>query len=73
MKSIIQFKITKDEGTYIAEGVDLAIVTDAPTLDALVANISDAVELYFKDENISELEFNPNSSIHLNYEIPQYA
>lgn len=73
MKSIIQFKITKDEGIYIAEGVDLAIVTDAPTFDALIVNISDAVELYFKDENISELEFSSHPSILLNYEIPQYA
>lgn len=73
MKSIIQFKISQSEGTYIAEGVDLAIVTDAPTLDALVVNITDAVELYFKDENILELEFSPNPSILLNYEIPQYA
>lgn len=73
MKSIIQFKISHSEGTYIAEGVDLGIVTDAPTLDALVVNISEAVQLYFKDEKIEELEFNPNSAILLNYELPQYA
>ena len=73
MKSIIQFKISKSENTYIAEGVDLAIVTGADTLDELVKNISEAVELYFKDENIAELEFNAHPSILLNYEIQQYA
>ena len=73
MKSIIQFTISQSEGIYIAEGVNLAIVTDAPTLDDLVVNISDAVELYFKDENPEDLEFKPNPSILLNYEIPQYA
>ena len=73
MKSIIQFKITQSEGTYIAEGVDLAIVTGADTLDDLVKNISEAVELHFEGENESTFEFTANPSILLNYEIPQYA
>ena len=73
MKSIIQFKITQSEDTYVAEGVDLAIVTEADTLDQLVKNISEAVELHFEDEDTSALEFCPNPSILLNYEIPQYA
>ena len=73
MKSVIQFKITKDENTYIAEGVDLAIVTGADTLDELVKNISEAVELHFEGEDESTFEFTTKPSILLNYEIPQYA
>ena len=73
MKSIIQFKVTKDDDTYTAEGVDLAIVTGADTLDELVKNISEAVELYFEGEEESTFEFTAKPSILLNYEIPQYA
>jgi predicted RNase H-like HicB family nuclease len=73
MKSIIQFKISQSEGTYIAEGVDLAIVTGADTLDELVKNISEAVELHFEGEDEATFEFTSKPSILLNYEIPQYA
>ena len=73
MKSIIQFKISKSENTYIAEGVDFAIVTGADTLDELVKNISEAVELHFEGEDESTFDFTAKPSILLNYEIPQYA
>jgi predicted RNase H-like HicB family nuclease len=73
MKSIIQFKITESEGTYIAEGVDLAIVSEASTLDQLVKNIEEAVSLHFEGEDESTFEFSSKPSILLNYEIPQYA
>jgi len=73
MKSIIQFKISKSDNSYIAEGVDLAIVTGADTLDELVKNIKEAVELHFEGEDESTFEFTNKLSILLNYEIPQYA
>ena len=73
MKSIIQFKISKSDNSYIAEGVDLAIVTGAGTLDELVKNIKEAVELHFEGEDESTFEFTNKPSILLNYEIPQYA
>ncbi|PIW96609.1 hypothetical protein COZ82_04105 [Candidatus Kaiserbacteria bacterium CG_4_8_14_3_um_filter_38_9] len=73
MKSIIQFKISKSDNSYIAEGVDLAIVTGADTLDELVKNIKEAVELHFEGEDESTFEFTNKPSILLNYEIPQYA
>jgi predicted RNase H-like HicB family nuclease len=50
MRNIAQFKVSEDEGTYIAQGVDLAIVTQANTLDELVKNIEEAVSLYFYTE-----------------------
>lgn len=73
MKSIIQFKISQSEGSYIAEGVDLAIVTGADTLDELVKNISEAVALHIDGEDLTTFEFGPKPAILLNYEIPQYA
>jgi len=45
MKNIVQIHIYKGEKYYIAEGVDLPIVTQAKTLDELVKNIKEAVEL----------------------------
>jgi len=74
MKSIIQFKISNSDGVYTAEGIDVAIVTEATSFDALVQNISEAVALHFDGEDAAALEFaTSRPSILLNYEIPQYA
>lgn len=48
MKTIAKFTISKDKDIYIAEGVDLAIVTQAKNLDSLMKNIEEAVSLYFE-------------------------
>ncbi len=64
MKNIIQFHIYKGESYYIAEGVDLPIVTQGKTLDELAKNIKEAVELQLENENLS-----PNLSILLNFEL----
>jgi len=45
MRNIIQFRITRGETHYIAEGVDLPVVTQALTLDELTKNIEEAVAL----------------------------
>ena len=73
MKTIAQFKITKDEDVYIAEGVDLAIVTQAADLDELMKNIEEAVALHFEGEDTAEFDYSHKPSILVNYELPQYA
>jgi predicted RNase H-like HicB family nuclease len=73
MKTIAQFKISKDEDTYIAEGVDLAIVTQANDLDDLMSNIKEAVSLHLEGENIEDFDFSQKPSILVNFELPQYA
>ena len=73
MKTIAQFRVYKNEDTYIAEGVDLAIVTQADNLDILVKNIEEAVSLHLEGENIAEFDYSQKPSILVNYELPQYA
>ncbi len=73
MKTIAQFKITRDKDAYIAEGVDLAIVTQAKDLDSLVKNIEEAVSLHLEDENIKDFDFSQKPSILVNFELSQYA
>ncbi len=46
MKQIIQFQISKGDKYYVAQGVDLPIITQAKTLDELTKNIQEATELY---------------------------
>ena len=73
MKSIIQFHISKGEKLYVAEGVDVAIVTHGETLDELAQNIQEAVQLHFADENVEALGFNRSPSVLLKFELPQLS
>jgi predicted RNase H-like HicB family nuclease len=45
MKHVIQFHVYKGDTYYVAEGVDLPIVTQAKSLDELAKNVEEAVAL----------------------------
>ena len=69
MKSIAQFRVFKDKNTYVAEGVDLSIVTESNNLDDLMKNIEEAVSLYFENEKASDFDYSPKPSILVSYEL----
>ena len=49
MKHIIEVYVSKGDKYYVAEGVDLPIVTQGKTLDELVKNIKEAIELHLEN------------------------
>ena len=69
-KRILQFHIFKGEKYYIAEGIDLPVVTQGKTLDELIRNIQEAVQLQLEGENLEDFDLAPNPSILLNLELP---
>jgi len=69
MKNIIQFKITKGDTQYVAESVDLPIVTQGKTLDEITENIKEAVELYLENEDVGQYELVKEPALMVNYEI----
>lgn len=69
MKHIIQFHIYKGDKQYVAEGIDLSIVTQGKTLDELAKNIQEAVELHLEGENPADFNLAPQSSILANIEL----
>jgi predicted RNase H-like HicB family nuclease len=48
MKTIVQFTISQEDGTYTADGVNVPIVTEGATIEELQENIRDAVALHFE-------------------------
>ena len=70
MKRIIQFHIFKGDTHYVAEGADLPIVTQGKTLDELMQNIKEAVELQLEGENLADFDLAPNPSVLMNFEVP---
>ena len=69
MKNIIQFTISHEDGAYVAEGVNVPIVTDGVMFEELRANIKEAVELYFEGEDPAELGFGATPSILTSFEL----
>jgi len=69
MKSTIQFHIFKGEKYYIAEGTDLPIVTQGKTLDELVENLKEAIELHLQDEDISKYDIVPHPAVFASMDI----
>ena len=71
MKSVIHFYISKGEKQYVAEGVELAIVTQAKTLDELVKNIHEATELHLESASPETFGLVKSPLISINFELPK--
>lgn len=69
MKRTILFRIHKGEKYYIAEGVDVPVVTQAKTLDKLIENLKEAIELHFEDKDFTSYDIIPEPTIIANMEI----
>ena len=73
MKRIIQFHIYQGDKLFVAEGVDVPVITQGKTLDELTANVQEAVALHLEGENLAELDIAPQPSVLLNMELPTPA
>jgi len=73
MKRIVQVKIFKGEKYYVAECLDLPVVSQGETLDEVVANIKEAIELHLEGEDLKEWGILPDFSILINLELLAHA
>jgi predicted RNase H-like HicB family nuclease len=55
MKRTIQVRILRGDKQYVAECLDLPVVTEAATLDELAKNIREAIALHLEGEDLAEL------------------
>jgi len=69
MKKVISVHIFKGEKYFVAKCADLPIVTQGLTLDELVKNLKEAIELHLENENLEELDIAPNPTIIANVEL----
>jgi predicted RNase H-like HicB family nuclease len=69
MKKIVQVKIYKGEKYYVAECVDLPVVSQGRTLDEAARNIREAIDLHLEEENLEEWDILPDFSILANFEL----
>jgi predicted RNase H-like HicB family nuclease len=73
MKRTIQVRIFRGEQQYVAECLDLPVVTQAPTLDELAANIREAISLHLEGEDLAELDLPPDPTMLATMELQAVA
>ena len=69
MKKIIQVRIYKGDEYYVAECIDLPVVSQGRNLDEVSENIKEAVLLHLEGEDLKEWDISPNFNILVNYEL----
>ena len=74
MKKLVQVRIYKGEKYYVAECIDLPVVSQGKTLDEATNNIGEAIDLHLEGENLEEWDILPDFSILANFELePTHA
>jgi predicted RNase H-like HicB family nuclease len=69
MKRIIQARIYRGERGYVGEALDLSVVTQGVTLEEVMLNLTEAIILHLEGEDLAELGFDSEPSIHVSVEV----
>ena len=59
----IQVRIYRGDKKYVAECMDLPVVTQGETLDEVTANIQEAISLHLEGEDLAELGLAENPAL----------
>ena len=63
-----------EQSGYVAECVEIPVVTQGETLDEVTQNLKEAVELHLDGEDLAEMGLAPNPTVVLTMELePEYA
>ena len=67
-RSRIHAVVSESEGAFVAECVEVGVVTQGESLDQLLRNLRQAVELFLDDEEPAALGLVPNPSLAISFE-----
>ncbi len=62
-----------EQSGYVAECLEIPVVTQGATLDEVSANLREAVALHLEGENLAELGLTPSLSIIVTFELEASA
>ncbi len=60
MQQTIKAFIHKGESQYIAECLEISVVTQGKTIDETIQNLQEAVSLHLEDEDLADFGLAPN-------------
>ena len=58
-----------EESGYVAECLEIPVVTQGDTLDTVARNIQEAVTLHLEGEDLAELGFAPDPTLVITFEL----
>lgn len=70
-RDAVHIVVTRSEGWYVAECLELPIVTQARSFDALLANLREAVALHMEGEDPAWLGLASTPRLFVSYEAPR--
>lgn len=69
MHRSIKAFVHKGDNYYVAECLEIAVVTQGKTLDETLANLQEAVALHLEGENLADYDLAPNPSLMVTLEL----
>ena len=69
----IHVAVSESEGWYVAECLEVAVVTQGRTLDETLANLREALELHLDEEELARTGLSPEPRLIVNYETSALA
>ena len=69
MHRSIKAFVHKGDQYYVAECLEIAVVTQGKTLDETLANLQEAVALHLEGENLADFDLAPNPSLVVTFEL----
>jgi predicted RNase H-like HicB family nuclease len=69
MRHTIKAFITRGETAYVAECLEINVVTQGKTLDETIGNLQEAVALHLEGEDLAELGLIGNPSLLVTIEV----
>ncbi len=69
MRKTIKVFITKGEKYFVAECLELSLVTQGKTIDETIANLNEAIALHLEGENLEDYDLAPNPSLLITMEL----
>ena len=66
IKSLIRLG---EQSGYVAECLEISVITQGETLDEVVQNLKEAVSLHLENENLAEFGLIDNPSILVSFEL----
>ena len=69
MRRSVKAYVYKGDDYYVAECLEIAVVTQGKTLDDTIANLRDAVDLHLEGEDPADFDLIPNPSLLVTLEL----
>jgi predicted RNase H-like HicB family nuclease len=71
-RDTIHAVVLRDQGVYVGECLEVAVVTQGRTLDELISNLEEAVSLHLEGEDLSRMGIHSATRLSIAYEIPVF-